>query len=468
MDGWTRPGLVVLVAALVSASCGAPPVEPDVMRPVLETRDVPPQAWQERPPDDEVEDRTRALFEEPLEVDDAIRVALLNHPKLRANLQQLRASRATAFQEALVANPRVDAEFLFGEHTELEAEATFDLASLVHLSLRRDIARGEYEQARLRAAQGVVELMYDVQRAYYDHVAGRQLLEFERHIHEAARAQAIAAEELFEAGNITEFELATQQSFASEVRLEVIRAEANVEASRQRLHEAIGLEPRQHDWEVAGRLPELPDEPIDVDEVADRAVDNNLALDRLAHDVELGESRARLERRQGWLPRLEAGVGVEYRLEEQRPAVGPVVGITIPLFDRRQHAVDARRAEALGAAYRRQALEGRIRAQAQSLAHRLEAADRQARHLQAQVIPLHERTAGQAMRQFNAMEINVFELLQVRRDQMRVGRQYIEALHNYWSHRARASRFIAGGDIDNGAPLPDDDRGPQPAGADGH
>lgn len=447
MNGWTRSGLVVLVVALVFVGCGTPPATPEAMQSVLETRDVPEQAWQERPPDDEIETRTRAVFDEPLDVDAAIRVALLNHPQLQADLQQLRATRATAFQQALLANPEVEAELLVDGHTELEAETTFDLASLIHLSLRRDIARGQYERARLESAQGTIDLIYEVRQAYYDHVADRQRLELERHIFEAAQAQAEAARELYDAGNITEFDLAAQQSFASEVRLEVIRAEARAETSRQQLHEAMGLSPRQNGWEVVDRLPELPDEPTDVEDLVEQTVDNNLALDRLDREVDVAESRARLARRRGWLPHLDAGIGVEHQLDEQRPLVGPVIGLSIPLFDRQQHTVDARRAEALGATHRRRILEGRIHSRARSLGHQLEAADREARHLRDEVLPLRERTAEEAIRQFNAMEINVFELLQIRRNQMRTGRDYVEAMRTYWSRRARTSRLTAGGNI---------------------
>lgn len=445
---WHRsaPTIAVVIAVLLSAGCaGSSPAQSETMQPILEPRGVPDEGWHPQPPTPELEERTAALLEEPLDVDDALRVALLNHPRLQADLQQLRATRASAFQEALVANPQADAEVLFGDHTKIESQLTFDVGSLLHLALRRDIARGESERAVLEAAQSTIDLMHEVRMAYYDYVADRQRLELQRHVLEAVRASAVAAEQLREAGNITEFELVTQQAFASEMRLSVIDAEATAEASREPLRQMMGLRPDRDDWVVAERLPELPDEEPDVDALAERATANSLTLARLQEQMMVRQTEASLTRWKGWVPRIDAGVAGEY--EQERLLIGPTVGVTLPLFDRRSRTVDALRAEALGLTHRRQAVTGRIHAQARSVARQLEAADEAARHLDEEVIPLHERAAQEALRQFNAMEIGVFELLDTRQAQVRVGHRYVDALATYWKYRAHATHLLAGGSL---------------------
>jgi outer membrane protein, heavy metal efflux system len=440
--------------------CARPSPGPESMRPVLEPRGVPEQAWQKRPKAEQVDERTDDLLSRPLEASDAVGVALLNHPRLQADLQQLRATRARAFQEALLDNPEVDAKLLLGEHTKLESEASFELGAVLQTSLRRDIARGQTEGARLQAARGVIDLLHRVRLAYYSHVADRQRLGLERHIFEAAEASAEAARLLREAGNITEFELVTQQGFASEMRLAVIRAEAAAAESRQTLHEAMGLGPAQDQWEVAERLPDPPEEAPDVDDLAERAVANNMGLARLQQEVEVQQSRVSLTRWQGWMPHLKLGVATEY--EEERWLVGPALGFGLPLFDRRQYAVDALEADALGASHRRRALRGRVRARARALAKRLEASHGAARHIAESVLPLRERAVDEALRQFNAMEISVFELLQVRRTHMQAGRDYVEALRAYWHNRARTTQILAGGAVDvDSAPAQGDDSGAQ-------
>ena len=66
-------------------------------------------------------------------------------------------------------------------------------------------------------------------------------------------------------------------------------------------------------------------------------------------------------------------------------------------------------------------------------------------------LPLRQRIVEQSLLQYNAMQIGVFQLLQSRRDQINAGREYIEALRDYWIARATLSRLLAGGSPEGGS-----------------
>ncbi len=415
------------------------------MQPVLEQRQLPEEAWTSGPEGYQRGARTDALLDSPVDVDDAVRLALLNHPRISAALQQLRATGARAFQQVLLQNPEVEIEVLFDDLPEIDAEATFDLATVLHWSLRRDIADNRVETARVETAESVVDLIYSVRTAYYDHVADLQRLDVSRRVLDAAEASAQAAELLRQAGNITELELLTHQGFAAEVRQSVIRREADAAASRHDLHRAMGLPDDRDRWETPTRLPRLPETTVDADELVDRAVEQSLAIDRLQRRQATGESLAKFHRRRGWMPEFSIGVSTDYHFDDDRLLVGPVVGVALPLFDRRQYAVDAHRADAMEAMYRRRQIRQQLTGRARTTARRLQAAHEEARHIEQRVLPLAERTVEEAMRQFNAMELGVFELLEAHRSRMRAGESHTEALRNFWLQRTRADRLIAGG-----------------------
>jgi cobalt-zinc-cadmium efflux system outer membrane protein len=88
------------------------------------------------------------------------------------------------------------------------------------------------------------------------------------------------------------------------------------------------------------------------------------------------------------------------------------------------------------------------------------------------VIPLRHQIVEQNQLQFNAMQIGVFELLQSKQAEIDAGREYVEALKDYWMARAELERAV-GGAFDNVAPTtqPTDSTSTpatQPAGHENH
>jgi cobalt-zinc-cadmium efflux system outer membrane protein len=124
--------------------------------------------------------------------------------------------------------------------------------------------------------------------------------------------------------------------------------------------------------------------------------------------------------------------------------VGPAIGIELPIFDFGQARVP--RAEAImRQAYQRfTAIAVRIRNAVHIAAGRTLSTQRQALHYRDTLIPLSQQILQQTQRQYNAMQIGVFQLLHVKQQQINTGIEYIAALRSYWMARSELDQMING------------------------
>lgn len=85
-----------------------------------------------------------------------------------------------------------------------------------------------------------------------------------------------------------------------------------------------------------------------------------------------------------------------------------------------------------------------VRATARTLSVRLRTAREQALFYQDRLLPLRQRVVDETQLQYNAMNTGIFQLLAAKRDQIEVGRAYVEALRDYWVTRAEMEQLLAG------------------------
>jgi outer membrane protein, heavy metal efflux system len=111
----------------------------------------------------------RVLASQPLTLDSAIRIALLNNRNLRAELLQLGVTRGQLVQASLFPNFEIEARGLVskdGSDARLsEVGIGIDLTDLLLRGSEQGIAEAELEQARFRAAGATLDLGYQVRLA---------------------------------------------------------------------------------------------------------------------------------------------------------------------------------------------------------------------------------------------------------------------------------------------------------------
>lgn len=386
-----------------------------------------------------------ALLREPLALDGAIRIALARNRHLQAEYTGLGLAAGDVAAATVLGPTDVDVEYklaLGDTHgDEVELSAVQDVLDLIQIGQRRGIARDKLAAARARAIAATVALALDVERAYWDVAAAQQVLELRRTAFDAADAAAELAERMRAAGNTTELALARERDQREQTRLDVGRAEVEVEVAREAFDRALGLTGDATAWTITARLPEPGDAPA-LDTLEVDAVDASLELAALRADAGAASGEVGAARLRSWLPSLGLGAAASHDDEGWR--AGPAIRIGLPLFDQGQGA----RAKAWAGVRRAQHLLAAtavdLRATARAVRQRALGAHAEARHLRDVVLPLRQQILDETLRQYNAMNASTFELLAARRELADAGRQYLDALRRCAQARAEASALRRG------------------------
>lgn len=375
------------------------------------------------------------LLTRPLDLDAALRIAVANNRWLQARYDELGIAAASVAEATVLAPLEIDASYemaLSGGGSEIELDAVQDVLDLLLLPQRRGSARAELAAARTRAIGATVELVAEVEVAFYDLVAAQQQLELRQTAFDAAGASAEIIERMHGAGNATDLDLARERDQREQARIEVARAEVEVEVAREEINKVLGLSGDDTRWSVAGRLPEVPAGAPALDDLEAVAIDESLELRAIRHDAEAAAKRLGLARIRTVLPGLGLGVAVG-RKDDEGWHVGPAIRIALPIFDQQQGPRARGNAELRRARNELTAMAVDVRANARAARQIALEAHAEAIHLRDTILPLRQQVLDETLKQYNAMNASTFELLAARRDLVDAGRQYIDAVHRYWT-----------------------------------
>ncbi len=388
---------------------------------------------------------TRELLAKPLTAESAAQIALLNNPEMQAAFEEVGMARAGLVAARRIPNPTAEAGLGFSparDEPDVDLAATVDLAELLLLPMRSGAAGAKLDAASLEVAGAAMDLALEAKIAFYRVQAERQILELRKTVLLAARASYDAAKSMHEADNMTDLDLANERALYEEARLGVAGADAGLAGATEELAAVLGVWGAGPRFTVEGRLADPPDAGPDVASLEARALEKSVDLAVARRMFEAAARRANFEQTRGWLPELKAGVGAER--EEGTWGVGPVGEIEIPLFYQGQGEVAAAEAEMRQHEQRFRALAVRLRAAARSASARYQAARDRAQFYRNTLLPVRERILQETQLAYNAMGLGVFQLLQAKRDQIEAGRQYVEALRDYWIARAQVEQLLAG------------------------
>ncbi|MBA3453646.1 MAG: TolC family protein [Deltaproteobacteria bacterium] len=385
------------------------------------------------------------LLKAPLDRDAAVRIALAKNRRLQVQYDQLGVAASEVAAATVLAPLEVELQYkvaLEGDGNELEIEAVQDILDLLQLPQRRGAARADLEAARARAVAATIELVANVERSYVDVVAMQQELELRQTAFEAASASADITERMHAAGNVPDLGLARERDRREQTRIEVARAQLDVEQAREAMNEVLGLSGKDTMWSVTNRLPEIPHAAPALDTIERDAVAASLTLAAIRFEGEAAAGRLGIARVRSVIPEL--GVGVAASRTDGEWEAGPAVSIGLPLFNQQQGPRARANAELRRSRNEASATATELRAQARATRQRVLAAHAEARHLRDVVMPLRQRIVEETLKHYNAMNASTFELLAARRDLVEGGRQYIDAVRRFWRASAEVRALIRG------------------------
>ena len=458
------PIVAVATGAVLAVVLACMPPPKDGVRgiePYLEGPADYEAGWRGQPIEEALARRNAELMDEPLDMDAAVELGLLNHPGLRGDLIEIDIAEPLLRQRTAIRNPEFETDIFFSidrrRAERVESGLRLDITSIFDRAARVRAVTAQLESIRARAAGRIVDFITDVRRAWIETVAAIERRD--RHRDYFAAAEDLVEEALAgrEADQIGDDELNRLRVEATEAQLTLSRAEQQAQRYRRHLHELLGIDVDEHNWSLPARLPSAPDELShelsDARELSTAAMARSTDLASLEHrDSELQE-RISVSQWRGWVPRLELGAAgqwepqprpyVEWDLDEWD--IGPSIRLGLPLFDRQQELRDSLRSERIQVDFDARQLQRNIEFAAQQVGDDLDTAQRAARDYESELLPLRRQIADEARRQYDDRAISAVELFDARSRQLHAELEFIDIRREYWQVRADFDHLLAGG-----------------------
>jgi cobalt-zinc-cadmium efflux system outer membrane protein len=395
--------------------------------------------------DKEASQGVQSLLQRKLTAEEAVQIALLNNRRLQSVYSELGVAQADLVQAGLFTNPIFHTAVLFlqkGGRPELEIGADMNFLEIFYLPLRKRVAAARFEEAKLLVTGAVLDFAAQVRTAFYSHQANEQMLELRQTVAQALNASLEVARRLNEAGNITDLEFARERALAEAGKLGLRSAEVALRQSREQLNTLMGLWGKDAEWQTDGRLPEVPAQPLQTDDIERLAISRSFDLLHARQRILVAGNQLGFNRSTALLPEIEFGVHGER--EEGAWQVGPEIAFPIPLFDQGQARIGRALAELRRAQMEYYGLAVQIRSTARALRDRIEGARDRILYYRDILLPLHERIVNESQLQYNAMQLGPIELLRARERQIETAVAYIEALRDYWLARGDVGQILSG------------------------
>jgi len=379
------------------------------------------------------------LLKEPLTTTSVVQIALLNNRSLQSEYENLGIAQADLVQAGLLSNPVLFASFRFpkggvgGNNTEFGIAKEF--LDVLLRPARKRIAETEFERAKLRVSNAILELAAKVQSAFYNVQGNQQRVDIQKVATDAALASYELAKRFDQAGNISELELALERSAAADMSAEFLRSRTMLQGSRDALNRLLGLTGRDRHWSLGHRLPELPGSDPDQEHVEEVAL--NQRLDLVAARKEISQLSEALEvtRSYRWIGGATFGVDTERDPDGGR-VTGPNFSVEIPIFDQRQAEIARLESLLSQSKSRYAALEIAIQNDVRAALNRVTAARDIVEYYRDELVPAREQVVKFTQQEQNYMLVDVFELLFARQQEIQTYRGYIDTLAEYWIARA--------------------------------
>lgn len=382
----------------------------------------------------------------PLSLEDAIARAIETDPGLRAADAGVDAAHGGLRQARVRPNPALSAEVEnFNGEGNLRgfdgAETTFSLSQEIELGGRRSarvrLADRELHGAELERVVRGLDLIRDVQVAYYDALAAAELATIAEERLQTAEALNASVARRVAAARDPLMAGARAEAGLAEARIALTRARAEAATTRATLASLLGADtgfalisadfgaPAAEDHEHTTPTDAAPD------------------LARLAAARDRANASISVERSLAWQnPTLSFGYR-RFAADDNEGAF--VAGVSIPLgiFDRNQGSVQRARAEQRRAEFDLEAGRRTLMREVAALQRSLVADAAAVAATEQQVIPQAERALALAQDGYNRGAFSYLDVLEAQRALSDARQARVDALRTYHNNEAALDRLTA-------------------------
>jgi cobalt-zinc-cadmium efflux system outer membrane protein len=283
----------------------------------------------------------------------------------------------------------------------------------------------------------------NVKAAYYQAQAQEEFLNGLKKISSVNSLSSELARRQYEAGNISDLELLTQEAGSTQTQGDVKRAQGEVLSARAKLNRLMGLSDSEGNWTLAGSLPSLPHSDPSRSETMALALAQRQDLAAAHLHIAAVSDALSIKRGTRLIPVLNVGVDTE-RENGGSHITGPTLEMELPVFNWGTAKIKKLEAELRQAQSEAEALEADVRNDVE-MAHAALRSAREVYSFQAgTLVPQREKILQETLLHYNAMQKSPAELLMAKSEEQKAQKERIEALRDYWIAHTELERAAGG------------------------
>ncbi|MBA3722040.1 MAG: TolC family protein [Parachlamydiaceae bacterium] len=440
-------GITSLLSLFVSSCTHVPRGSKEQVAGIVQERIGKEVVWNQSGYEDPcITNYIQDLTFQPITVESAIQIAVLNNPKIQATIEEIGIAQADLVEAGLFTNPAFSIEvrypYLKKLNTNIEYLITATFLDIFMIPLRTRLATAELEQVKRRVANEILDLAFDVRKTFYELLAEQQKLKYTKSIVELTSIQGEIVSRQNRVGNVNSLDFQQVQSRFLEAKLEISQEQSEIIRLKEKLNRLLGLSE-----DICLILPEnIPQEidyqGFDICALESIAIEERLDLQEARFEVI--RIRRMLGLKDWWTyTNLNTGVTGE-RDPDGLNLVGFGVSGEIPIFNFGQAARMRIFAQLRQAQDRYVALEIQILSEVREF-HKLLMSDLgMINDYRVGILPLQNKVISSSEELYNVMGLGVDRLLENKRQELEANRNYLEILKDYWVARVHLDKALGG------------------------
>ena len=391
-----------------------------------------------------------ALLAQPLSVDDAVQVALINNAQLQASFYDLQIAEADVVQAGRIPNPIFSILYAKnGGAFKIEQALTFNVLALFTMSKASAIEKQRFAATQNKVVLQVIDTARRTRNAYYEALAAHESVRYLGQVNDSAEATAEFAKRMQIAGNFSELDKAREQVFYADTALELTQAKNNQVQRDEALTRLLGLSERTA-FTLPARLPDLPKSSDDLKDVKPEDFIKRLDIAQMRIEMDALANQLGLTKATRFVNALELGPARVLEGKRSDPyKKGVSLSFELPIFDWGQARV--KRAEATYMQAMQNSANLAVVAASSVRSHyaQYQASYAIAQYYRDEVVPLRKKMLQQNLLRYNGMLIGPFDLMADARAQVQSVNSYIAALRDFWVANSNLDMALVGEPLEN-------------------
>lgn len=395
--------------------------------------------------------QTRAILSSKVVSKDmAVRAAILNNKGLQADLAEIGISSAEMWQETKLSNPVISIGYAVNPIDQLfESTIAANILTLITREQRVDIAETQFRAAQHRAANSLLRLAFDTERAWVRTVAAKETIVYLIQAQTAADASSDLAKELGRTGAFNKAVQAREHASFAEITGQTAEARINERSTREELTRLMGAWGADIDYRLPASLPKLPIKTNLKTAVESEALRKRVDLQIAKLELEAIARSYKLTNATRYVTDLGLLAGVQLtNPKDQGPTSAETrlaMDFTIPIFDSGEARLRKAEFMYVQAANKLAEKAVNIRSEARGSYDKYKSTYELARHYRDKVLPLRNVIKQEVLLEYNGMISSTFELLADTRAATNAALMSVNAKQNFWLAEVDLRSAIHGG-----------------------